>query len=404
MHRRRFMKNSLAATAALALAPAAALAESAPPAAEKARVGKYNPLGKTGMKISDISFGAGKLPSASMMLRAIDRGINYFDTAPDYGNSEALMGEALQKFKQRDKIHIASKYCNPIAYTEGKSHLQVGTTQEEYIAAVEGSLKRLGTDYLDVVFVHAIGEKPDLDAEKKRLLDDNMLAATETLKKAGKIRHLAVSSHGAHNMEALLTEAVNSGHYDLIMPAFNFMKFPGLTGLLTQAQAKGVGVIAMKTLAGARESGAQLDPGVFEQAAFKWVLKHPQVAGLVITIKSVNDLDNYLPASGQGFSAADQRALDLYASLHGQEYCRTGCGDCESSCAAGVPIASILRYQMYFENYGDEKRAMQEYAALPVNGAACATCTDAACAGSCPYGLAVPAKLAAAHRTLTLSA
>lgn len=403
MERRDFMKRSVAATAALALAPSAALAETESPSGDKSRVQKYNPLGRTGMKIGDISFGAGKIPSASMALRAIDRGMNYFDTAPDYGPSESLIGEALLKLKQRDKIHIASKYCQPIPYTEGKSHLQVGTTKEAYIAAVEGSLKRLNTDYLDVVFVHAIGEKNDLEAEKKRLLDDNMLAATEALKKAGKIRFLATSSHGPHNMETLMNAAINSGHYDLIMPAFNFMKFPALTEVLKNAQAKGVGVVAMKTLAGAKDSGAQLDAGVFEQAAFKWVLKHPQVAGLVVTFKSVNDLDNYLPASGQAFTAADQRALDLYAALHGQEYCRTGCGDCESACSSGVPIASILRYQMYFENYGDEKRAMQSYAALETNAAACATCTDGACAASCPYGLSVPAKLAAAHRTLTLA-
>ncbi len=397
MKRREFIQSSAALAAAAALVtPNLAEAKK-----NQARVQAYRPLGKTGLKMGDISFGAGRLPSASMMLRAIDRGMNYFDTAPDYGPSEDLIGEALKRFKKRDQIIIASKFCHPIPYSEGKSHLQVGSSKQEYIQAVENSLKRLGTDYLDVVFVHAMGEKKDFAAEKARLLDENMLAASEALKKAGKIRHLAVSSHGPNNMERLMMEALRSGHFDLLMLAFNFMNFPKVPEVLREAAKRNVGVIAMKTLAGARESGAKLDPGPFEQAAFKWVLKHPEVSGLVITIKSVSDLNLYLPASGQPFAAGDQRHLDRYAALHGSDYCRTGCGDCNSACEQGVDIATILRYQMYFENYGEEKRAMLGYAGLDKNAEACLDCDDAACAGACPYGLAVGEKLRAAHRTLS---
>lgn len=399
MKRRTFIQSSVAlAAAATVSAPDLTAAADKN---DKARVTAYRPLGRTAIKMSDISFGAGKLPAASMVLRAIDRGINYFDTAPDYGPSEDLIGEALKTYRQRDKVHIASKFCHPISYTEGKSHLQVGTGKQGYVEAVENSLKRLGTDYLDVVFVHAMGEKKDLAAEKARLLDENMLEAAESLKKAGKIRYLAVSSHGPNNMETLMLEAVRSGHFDLIMPAFNFMNFPRVPELLKEAEAKGVGVIAMKTLAGARESGAKLEPGPFEQAAFKWVLSHPQVSGLVITMRSVADLNLFLPASGQKFTATDQRHLDHYAALHGSEYCRTGCGDCNAACDQGVDIATILRYQMYFENYGDEKRAMVGYAGLEKGAGACLDCADAACAGACGYGLNVAEKLRAAHRTLS---
>jgi len=82
-----------------------------------------------------------------------------FDTAADYGQSKENIGKALKRFKLRDRIYIASKFCNLGPYIPAISHLSDGTGKAEYKQAVEGSLKRLNTDYLDVVFVHAIGER-----------------------------------------------------------------------------------------------------------------------------------------------------------------------------------------------------------------------------------------------------
>jgi len=353
------------------------------------------------MRISDISFGAGRLPAASLVLRAVDRGINYFDTAPDYGQSEHHLGEALARLKNRDKVYIASKYCDPVPFQKGVSHLQLGSTKQKYKDAVEGSLRRMGTDYLDVVFVHSIGELSDFEAERARLLDENMLAATDELKREGKVRFLAVSSHGPYNMERLMSEAVRSGHFDLIMPAFNFAKFPRVPEVIKEAQARGVGVVAMKTLAGARDMHLDPKEGVFEHAAFKWVLKHPEVGGLVVTMKRVGDLDLYLQASGKELTASDERLLDRYLAEFGRDYCRTGCSDCETGCPAGVPIASILRYQMYFEHYGDEKRAMEAYADLGLRAHDCLGCVAESCVGGCPHELPVASKMRIAHRQLS---
>jgi hypothetical protein len=400
MQRRTFMRNSVAAATALAIGGRTEAILAQPDT--KARVQQTRPLGKTGFQMSDISFGAGRLPSASLVLRAIDQGVNYFDTAPDYGNSEDLIGEALQRFKQRDKVFIVSKFCRPVPYQAGVSHLGLDAKEADYVAAVENSLKRLKTDYLDGVFVHAIGEQGDLETERKRLVHEPMLAAFARLKEAGKVRFLAVSSHGPHNMETLMMEAVRSGHFDWIMPAFNFMNFPKVPEVLQEAKKRQVGVVAMKTLAGAKDMNLDPKGGNFEHAAFKWVLKHTEVSGLVISIKSVQSLDHYLRASGEAFASVDQRLLDRYAAYHGQDYCRTGCGDCEAACPSGIPIATILRHQMYFQDYGDEKRAMRDYAALSVNAAPCETCDTPHCAGACIHGLPVAAKLTAAHRDLVV--
>jgi len=169
MKRRQFLKSSLTVSAipALGAAPAVALAakNDDPAAGEPPRVRRYRPLGKTGFEMSDISFGTGSLPSPSLFLRALERGINYFDTAPDYGQAEEYMGQVLAKYKKRDEIFIASKFCDHVAYQDGVSHLQLPKTKADYISAVEGSLKRLNTDRLDVVFVHAVGELADRERE-----------------------------------------------------------------------------------------------------------------------------------------------------------------------------------------------------------------------------------------------
>ena len=396
MKRRDFLKASVLAGASIAGTPLISESKET----TKPTIRRYNEIGKTGLKMSDISYGTGGLPSSSMILRAVDRGINYFDTAPDYGSSEKYIGQAIKKI-QRDKVIIASKFCTPYSYP---SHLPLGSKKKDFIKAVEESLSRMNTDYMDICFVHAIGEQSSRrEKEEKRLLDEEMLLAFDTLKQDGKVRFLGVSSHGPDNMESLLLTAVRSGHFDLIMPAFNFMSFPKIPDVLKEAQKRKVGVIAMKTLAGAKESGFDSKGEPFAPAAFKWVLKHPEVDGLVISIRSISDLDLYLSASGKKFAASDQKALDQYAKEFGNQYCRTGCNECESSCPERVSIASILRYQMYFRDYGMEKRAIESYGLLATNAVACLNCEEEFCAGACPYGLPLRASLCETHETLTLN-
>jgi hypothetical protein len=398
MKRRDFLKTSALAAAATTglLNPFQASAA----VADKPVVKRWQTLGKTGLKMSDIAYGCSQLPSPSMMLRAIERGINYFDTAPDYGDSEKTIGEAMSKV-QRDKIILATKFCKGFVYPDHLSHT---SKKKDYIEALDGSLKRLKTDYVDIAFVHAIGEDGrNRQDEEKRLNNDELFGAVEELKKAGKMRYLAISSHGPNNPVELLTAAIKSGHYDIIMPAFNFMKNTEFDGVLTEAKNKGVGVVAMKTLAGAKEKKLDKLPRPFEPAALKWVLKHQEIAGLIITITTLTDLDLYLTASGETFSSLDQELLDQYAKQYSSVYCRTGCNQCQGGCSFAVPIATIMRYQMYFEDYGQEKRAMQAYARLTANAQRCAQCSGG-CAGACPYGLSIQAMMNRAHESLGFNA
>ncbi|RME66085.1 MAG: aldo/keto reductase, partial [Nitrospirae bacterium] len=275
-------------------------------------VRNYRPLGKTGLRMSDISMGTGEPPPVSLVLRAIDRGINYIDTAPDYGRAEEVVGEALRKRKDR-QIIVATKFCLPGPYP---NHLPKDAKKKDYIRALEGSLRRLKRDWVDIVFVHAIGEQSrNIEEERQRLLSEEMLSAVETLKRQGKVRLLGVSSHGPYNMEDLMMEAVRSGHYDMIMVAFNFMKFPELPEVIKEAHKRGMAVVAMKTLAGAKQVKIPRSDEPFALAALRWVLKHSELSGLVITIRSVSQLNLYLRASGTGFGPSDEAVLRKYEKV-----------------------------------------------------------------------------------------
>ncbi len=419
MNRRDFIKTTAVVSASLAGAPS-----NAGSVTEKPSIQKYREIGKTGLKMSDISMGTVRLTSPSLLLRAIDRGINYVDTSPDYGKAEKHIGNAMNKIR-RDKLILASKFCRTRL---GGGHLSYGSKKKDYIAVIDDSLARLKTDYLDICFVHSVGSRSkDLENEKRRMLDDEMLAATGDLKKAGKIRFLGASSHGPNNLEDLMTIAVRSGHFDVIMPAFNFMKFSDIPDvlksareaitakqkkkrtwlksidLLKEAEERGIGVVAMKTLAGERDLSFSSKGEPFQPAAFKWVLSQPGISGLVVTIKTVNQLDLYLRASGQGLTAADREILKTYAQRYDQQYCRTGCNQCETECPRDVEIATALRYQMYFMDYGMEKSAMERYANLKGKAGNCLDCEEEFCEGACPYGLPIKSLLKEAHDTLTLN-
>ncbi len=358
-------------------------------------VKNYRPLGRTGLQMSDISMGTGEPPPVSLILRAIDRGINYIDTAPDYGRAEEVVGQALKKTKHRQVI-VATKFCLPGPYP---NHLPTRARKKDYIRALEGSLRRLQREWVDFVFVHAIGEQSkDIQQERARLFSEEMLSAVEVLKRQGKMRFLAVSSHGPYHMEPLLFEAIRSGYFDLIMTAFNFMKFPQLPEVIKEAHRRGIAVIAMKTLAGAKQMRIRKKDTPFALAALRWVLKHPELSGLVITFRSISQLNLYLRASGTEFTSKDMAILDRYERLLSKSYCRPGCSLCEEYCPEGVSVANIMRYRHYMANYGQRALALEAYRRVEKDGSACVNCKDRPCEMACPFGIEIAGLLSEVHK------
>jgi uncharacterized protein len=358
----------------------------------------------TGLKISDISFGASRLTSGQedLVRHAFDSGINYFDTAETYtgGESETTIGNALKG--KRDKVYLTSK---TIAQADDK--------RQSMMLALEGSLRRLQTDHVDVYFNHAVNNV-------ERLKNPEWYEFTARAREQGKIRFTGMSGH-AGNLSECLDYAIDSDRFDVILCAHNFgqdprfyqrffrsfdfvAKQPNLPRLMAKAAGKGVGVVVMKTLMGARLNDMrpyEQGGATFAQAAFRWVLSNSHVNALIVSMTSKEMIDEYLGASGARITAVeDLPLLDRYLSLNGGSYCRHGCNECANACPYGVPIAEVMRMRMYAHDYGDIRLARDEYAMLSSNASACLTCDAKPCAGSCPHGIATEALLAPAHRLL----
>ncbi len=388
LDRRDFLIRSAGALGAGLLGGPAGLAEAA---SEEPRVRRYAPLGKTGMKIADISFGSSRTSDPAVVRRAFERGVNYFDSAEGYrgGASESAIGEALAGV--RDQVFITSK-----------TKAGANDRQEQMMRALEGSLKRLRTDYVDVYFNHAVNDV-------SRMQNGEWREFTEKAKQQGKIRFRGLSGHAGRLVECL-DHSLEHDLVDVVLVAYNFgqdpdffakatRRFdfvalqPGLPPLLERAHAKGVGVVAMKTLMGGRINDMrphERPGGTFSQAAFRWVLSNPNVDALVISMKTPAQIDEYLVASGDvALRGGDLELLERYAARHGARHCQQGCARCESSCPHGVPVSEVLRTRMYDVDYGDRRLARGDYAGLGAGASPCLSCDGVPCAGACPNGIPI---------------
>ncbi len=356
-----------------------------------ARISRYGRLGRTELRVSDISLGSSSNPDPEVVAYAYDRGINLFDTAESYrwGNAEEAIGKALKG--RRDKVYLTSK-----------TKAGASESRTEIMESLEGSLRRLQTDYVDIYFNHSVN---DVD----RFRNDEWLEFCELAKRQGKIRFRGVSGHGSQ-LASCVDYAIDNDMADVILVAYNFAQDPDfydklrhmfhwsaiqpeLPRLLAKAKQKDVGVLAMKTLMGARLNDMRPyeRPGAtFSHAAFRWVLSDPNVDALLISMSDLDDVDEYVAASGSaGDVAYDRQLLEQYAFMRSGKYCQPGCNACAGACPKQVEIAEVLRTRMYDVDYGDRALARYEYAALGEGAAACVDCKTQACMGVCPIGVPI---------------
>jgi aryl-alcohol dehydrogenase-like predicted oxidoreductase len=178
------------------------------------------------MKITRVSFGCMTTSDGSVIERAVDAGINYFDTARVYqgGNNERMVGAALKK--SRDKVFISSK--------------TIARNQSGALADLETSLKELQTDHLDVWHLHS-RQSPDQ-------VTDELLEAQQIAKREGKIRFAGVSFHGGH--AEMIPAMLKLNHFDVFLISYNFTMDPAIEPLIEMARKANVGLVAMKALAG----------------------------------------------------------------------------------------------------------------------------------------------------------
>jgi aryl-alcohol dehydrogenase-like predicted oxidoreductase len=217
----------------------------------------YRPLGRTGVQVSELCMGtmafgsdADAAEAARMFRAARDAGINFFDTADQYnaGKSEEILGELIRG--SRDDLVIATKCFNPT----GKDVNARGANRRHVRRAVEASLKRLGTDRIDVLFLHHYDALTPLE-EHMRALEDVV--------RDGKVLYPAVSNYSAWQTQAALGYQERSGWAPLqvIQPMYSLVKRQAEVELLPMAQANRVGVVAYSPSGGGLLSGRYAQPG-----------------------------------------------------------------------------------------------------------------------------------------------
>ncbi|MEA2063541.1 MAG: aldo/keto reductase, partial [Gemmatimonadota bacterium] len=271
--------------------------------------------------------------------------------------------------------------------------------EQELLEKMDQSLENLGTSYIDLYVPHQADTV-------EHVANPAIPKAFEKMKKAGKARHLGISTH-SKDLEAMLGKAIDLGYYDVIACKYNFMEYESQMKLFERAARENIGIIVFKIRAGARESEveAMQKKGLeLKQARIRWALSNSHVTSVCSHFSNFSAVDECLEAINMKLSSHDESLLEQYRREFDNKYCRN-CGTCAGSCPHGVRVAEVMRCQMYFRYYGYEKEAMARYAALPqgVKPDPCAECSDAFCQAACPHELTTRQNLLEAAEMLSVT-
>ncbi len=374
INRRDFLKlGAVTATAAMGITGIGSILESA-----AAQTGSFFPgpvfrtLGRTGLKITAVSFGAMLTPEYEVMRAAFDLGVNYVDTARRYmnGRNEEIVAKAIKGI--RNKLYVATK-------TLGSSN-----TKKEIFQDVETSLSRLQTDHIDVIQLHNL-------TSGERAFIPEVREAYRQLRKQGKVRFFGVTTH-TNQAEVLgaITED-SEKFFDTALVAYNFKSPPELKAAIKRAAQAGIGIIAMKTQAGGYKTDAlgRLSP---HQAALKWALEDPNVTAAIPGMKDMDMLREDISVMGMKLTRKDERILERYGEAIRPYYCHL-CAQCEATCPQHVAISTINRSLMYAEGYGNMELARATYNEIGSRGraTACIGCDE--CVARCVNGIDIVSKM-----------
>jgi predicted aldo/keto reductase-like oxidoreductase len=370
-------RNFLAAGLALPVAASAThssgsgQSQSSPPARSSSGAAlQYKTLGKTGLKVTTVGMGCMVTSDPTVVTRAADMGINYFDTSRGYqgGQNERMVGTALGA--KRKNVFLSSK-CDR---RDGASIL----------TELDTSLKELGTDYLDVWHLHGKSNPADIS--------DDMVAAQQKAKQQGKVRFIGVSCHA--NLPAIVDRVIEA-KLDVVQAQYSFAQDATWTPAVEKLAQAGVGVIAMKVMAraGGRGGAAQPKrPANFGASALRWVIKNPSVATTVPSMTDVDQLEENFTAMTAPFGDADAKILSARLEEIRPYYCRT-CGQCDGQCPKGLPVPEMVRYVMYADGYGQFPLGRENFQRMAQEhqDVRCGDCAE--CAVQCPHGVHVAQQL-----------
>jgi predicted aldo/keto reductase-like oxidoreductase len=344
------------------------------------------PFGRSGIKVSTLSLGGmfDILNNRLMLAKALEWGIDYWDTAEGYGGgrSEEGIGRWFARNPDtRKQVFLVSKLS-----------LRRGT---DFTPRLEACLKRLHTDYIDLLFVHGIRGIDDVDPRLE--------SWSQAMKKAGKLRLFGFSTHS--NMEDCLEGAARLPWIDGIMFTYNFrlMHEPRMKAAVEACYRAGIGLTAMKTQGGGAvmsDSGSELEmAGHFmqkrftpHQAKLMAVWEDKRIASICSQMPNLTIMaTNAVAAVDQiRLSQSDRTLLARYDRETCSDYC-AGCGRlCSEALGKKVPINDVMRCLMYVHSYQDLMLARSTFKTLPAQTRALLAKLDFSEAErSCPRNLPI---------------
>lgn len=372
---------------------------------------QYRTLGKTGISISTLGFGAMRLPqivsdgkqvfdtdeSIKIIRRAYELGVNYIDTAPYYceGESEIIVGKAIKGI--RDKVYISTK--NPIEDDSG----------EHFMQRLEKSLKKLDTDYIDFYHMWGISWEQFVD---KINVKNGPLEFAQRAKEQGIIKHISFSFHDKpENMIKL----INTGYFETVLCQYNMLDRSN-EAAIAHAHKCGLGVVVMGPVGGGRLGEPspviqKLIPGGSKSSAelaLRFVISNPNVTCALSGMGSIEMVEQNVQTAS---NTAELTAVELDSINSAMEqnkkladlYC-TGCNYC-MPCPQEVNIPLNFQLMNYHKVYGLTEHAKGAYQQIGkfdwMKGKQASECIDCGiCEEKCPQKLNIREQLKETAKTL----
>lgn len=374
-NRRNFLKLTAAGAAGGLFAGSGKLnaAPFKPIGSEKSGGIIHRTLGKTGMKVPVVNLGVMRVDNPRIVTMALDGGMTLLDTAHGYqnGRNEEMLGTLL-KDRPRESFYLATKV----------SARGADMTTEEFIETFDISMQRLQLEYVDILYLHG-------PSSREAVLNENHLAALMKLRKQGRTRFIGVTTHS--NEAEVVRAAVESREYDIVCPAYNFRmeNLPDIKLAIKEAAEAGLGVIAMKTMAGAYWDRERQEP-INTSAALKYALQNENIHTSIPGVTAFHELEeNFKVNTDIGMTNEEIQDLRLEQALGGM-YC-FGCEACLGQCPENLPVPDIMRSYMYAHGYRDLSLARSTMDSLALAGNICGSCGS--CKVNCAQGFDIASKI-----------
>ena len=390
INRRGFLRTGIAGAAGLvALSPG--IVSAATSGQQKDVISRT--LGKTGMKIPVISFGVMRADNPNLCKAAYEKGIKLFDTANGYqnGNNETMLGNLLKDYP-RNSFYLATKVKPAGVDRDGKPSDQ--TTAEDFLSKFSTSLSRLKMDYVDILYIHDM-RNPEM-MEFKPIIN-----AAKKLKKEGKVKFIGFSTHA--NEPVVINAAATSDTWDVILTSYNFKQsyVNELNSAIKKANQAGIGIVAMKTMAGGGFLDKEKTKPINSTAALKWVLSNQDVTTTIPGMTDFDQLDLNIKILAD-ISITDQEKKDLLiASAEKGLYC-TGCTNCLKECPMNLPVPDLMRAYMYAYGYSNPAMAQSLLSELGTSDNPCRECSS--CKVACTKRFDIREKIADISRLVNVPA